>query len=268
MKQKSPSNPSSSLSLYLEEVGKFPLLSSEKKKRLYQGLLSSDAETVKKARQELIQSNLRLVIPIAKRYENRALSNLMDLIQEGNLGLSIAAKHFDPTKHNEFSTLATVYIESYIRDEARAAAGIIALPKNKRFAKARIYAVASRLAEEGKEVSPEIIHEELQDCPISLIEEMLSLPGVNDVSSGEEVPIIEDVPSKLDLQESLSEALEQVKHLSETQRFVLIHYFGLEGEETMSLSQIGKQLGVSKERVRQIKETALFQIERSSRRKP
>ncbi len=91
MKQKSPSNPSSSLSLYLEEVGKFPLLSSEKKKRLYQGLLSSDAETVKKARQELIQSNLRLVIPIAKRYENRALSNLMDLIQERNLGLSIAA---------------------------------------------------------------------------------------------------------------------------------------------------------------------------------
>ena len=111
MKQKAPLKSSSSLSLYLEEVGKFPLLDEQKKAQIADALLSSDQEAIKKARQELIQSNLRLVIPIAKRYESRALSNLMDLIQEGNLGLSIAAKHFDPTKNNEFSTYATTYIE-------------------------------------------------------------------------------------------------------------------------------------------------------------
>lgn len=259
MKQKQASR--SSLSLYLEEIKKYPLLDNDSKEHLNSMLLSLDPKQVKEAKEIYIQSNLRLVVSIAKRYQSKASRSLEDLIQEGNVGLSLAAERYDPNKGIEFSTYATYYIESYIKEEARSSS-LFPLPRLKRIARAKILAIASKLKSEGKEGNSEEIRDELPEYSLELIEELLQLP----YQAEEDIDIVsneEDNPLPI---EEIERTVSDLALLSKKEQFVVKSYFGLDGNEKKTLSEIGEALGCSKERARQIKETALFKLEKG--RKP
>lgn len=255
------SNPSSSLSMYLEEMGRFPLLNEAQKKEIDEILLHGDASSKEQARKKLIQHNLRLVIPVAEKYRRYAPSSYMDLIQDGNLALSVAAKNYKPGL-SSFSTYATYCIESYLKDSVRADP-TYALTKGRRIAKARVFAAFHILKDKlGRNPSSEDIAELLgRDYEIALIDELLQYPFSSQEDALEEAEGGDDVVSSINQSTTLEQVDISFAKLNEKEQFVLDHYFGLRGEKKLSLSEIGVKLGVSKERARQIKETALFKLE-------
>ena len=253
----------SSLSFYLEEVRKYPLLSEEEKKGIDETLLSSSNEAKKKARERLVIHNLRLVLPIAEKYAKYNESALMDYIQEGNLALSLAALHYDPSKNASFSTYASLYIDYAIKDAARKNASYYSLPKKQRDLQAKIFASYSHLLDQlGKiPTSEEILAHLDQEIPLEDIEFFLSLPQYSDDESS--LPSNEDIASSTSRNDAIEATYAKLARLNEKERFVILSYFGLGENGKLTLGQIGTKLGVSKERARQIKDAALFKLEQA-----
>jgi RNA polymerase nonessential primary-like sigma factor len=254
--------------LYLSEIGFSPLLTAEEE--VYFARLSQKGE--EKARQRMIESNLRLVVKIARRYMNRGLA-LLDLIEEGNLGLIRAVEKFDPERGFRFSTYATWWIRQTIERALMNQTRTIRLPIHV-VKEINVYLrAARRLAQTlDREPSPEDVAEML-DKPIGEVKRML---GLNERVTSVDVPRTPDTEKSLldsipDEQNSDPSVLLQDKDvqahidlwlskLNDKQRAVVERRFGLHGREIATLEEVGNELGVTRERVRQIQIEALRRL--------
>lgn len=251
--------------IYLGEIGFSPLLSAEEEVYFARLALKGD----KDARKRMIESNLRLVVKIARRYINRGLA-LLDLIEEGNLGLIRAVEKFDPERGFRFSTYATWWIRQTIERAIMNQTRTIRLPIHV-VKELNVYLRAARELTQNLDhpPTPEEIAE-MVDRPLDEVKRMLSL---NEKVTSVDTPIGKEADKSLldtladtqnidpaeelldsNLRENIDEWLEE---LSEKQREVLAQRFGLRGYEKATLEEVGKSIGLTRERVRQIQVEAL-----------
>jgi len=254
--------------LYLSEIGFSPLLTAEEEVYFARQIAKGDES----ARKRMIESNLRLVVKIARRYLNRGLA-LLDLIEEGNLGLIRAVEKFDPERGFRFSTYATWWIRQTIERAIMNQTRTIRLPIHV-VKEINIYLRAARHLSQklDHEPSPEEISEML-DKPIEDVKRML---GLNERVTSVDVPIGRDSdksildaipdeqnvdPAVLLQDEDIQSCLELwLSQLNDKQREVVEHRFGLHGREVATLEEVGNELGVTRERVRQIQLEALKRL--------
>jgi RNA polymerase nonessential primary-like sigma factor len=254
--------------LYLGEIGFSPLLTAEEE--VYFARRSRRGE--EDARKRMIESNLRLVVKIARRYMNRGLA-LLDLIEEGNLGLIRAVEKFDPEKGFRFSTYATWWIRQTIERALMNQTRTVRLPIHV-VKEINIYLRAARkLAQTlDREPSPEDVAEML-DQPIEDVKRML---GLNERVTSVDMPtghdsdksLLDTIPDEQNMDPSLFlQNTDVQKHidtwlvqLSDKQCAVVERRFGLHGREVATLEEIGNELGVTRERVRQIQIEAIKRL--------
>jgi RNA polymerase nonessential primary-like sigma factor len=254
--------------MYLSEIGYSSLLTAEEE--VYYARLSLKGD--ESARKRMIESNLRLVVKIARRYMNRGLA-LLDLIEEGNLGLIRAVEKFDPERGFRFSTYATWWIRQTIERALMNQTRTIRLPIHV-VKEINIYLRAARkLAQKlDREPSPEDVAEML-DRPIEDVQRML---GLNERITSVDVPaerdsdrsVLDTIPDEHNQDPSLVLQDDDVQRhidtwlgqLNDKQRAVVERRFGLYGRETATLEEVGNEIGVTRERVRQIQIEALRRL--------
>ncbi|MFW2374854.1 MAG: RNA polymerase sigma factor RpoS [Gammaproteobacteria bacterium] len=251
--------------LYLREIEYSPLLTAEEE--VYYSRLSRKG--VESARKKMIECNLRLVVKIARRYMNRGLA-LLDLIEEGNLGLIRAVEKFDPEKGFRFSTYATWWIRQTVERALMNQTRTIRLPIHV-IKELNVYLRAARKLEQTMEMEPTAEDiAAMVDRPVENVEKML---GLRDRVTSVDVPVGKDndrplleiipdqnnpEPSSILQHEDVLANLELwLNQLEEKQREVVIRRFGLHGYERTTLEEVGRELGVTRERVRQIQMDAL-----------
>ena len=256
---------------YLKEIRACPLLSEQEERALAQRCAEGDEEAIR----TMVTSNLRLVVSVARSYAGRGVP-LMDLCQEGSIGLLTAARKFDYLRDCRFSTYATKWIRQGISRCLLNHAGPIRVPaytaeKMKKVLAAR----AELLQQSGEEPEPgEIaaragITEEKVRQLLSLIPEVCSLDKpAGDGESTTLGELLQDVSAPEPQEELVRQELEKsmnslLAELDPRQQRVLKLYFGLEDGRCLSFEQIGKQLGVSKERARQIEKQAIEKLKKS-----
>lgn len=255
--------------LYLSEIGYSPLLSAEEEVYYSRRALKGDDAS----RKRMIESNLRLVVKIARRYINRGLP-LLDLIEEGNLGLIRAVEKFDPERGFRFSTYATWWIRQTIERAIMNQTRTIRLPIHV-VKELNVYLRAAReLAQTlDHEPSPEEIAD-LLDRPIEDVKRMLGLnetvvTSVEDpLGSDSDKTVLDTLadeqnsdPAEMLQDENLRESIDAwLLELSEKQREVVIRRFGLRGHEISTLEEVGNAIGLTRERVRQIQVEALRRL--------
>lgn len=261
---------------YLREIGRVNLLIPEEEVELAKRYEKAD----KRAKDKLTESNLRLVVSIAKKYIGRGLS-LLDLIQEGNRGLIRAVEKYDWRKGYKFSTYATWWIRQAITRAIADQARTIRIPVHMVETINKLYRTARRLMQElGREPTPEEIGEEL-DLEADRVREIFKI--AQEVTSLE-APVGEDqesflgdfIPDESQLspvdqasKQLLKDHLEEVlSTLSDREARVLKLRFGLEKDsKQMTLEEVGRVFGVTRERIRQIEAKALRKLKHPSRRK-
>ena len=261
--------------MYLKEIGKVPLLTGAEERELAIRMEQGDEEAKKK----LCESNLRLVVSIAKRYLNRGLS-FLDLIQEGNLGLIKAVDKFDYTKGYKFSTYATWWIRQAITRSIADQARTIRIPVHMVETINKLIRISRQLLQElGREPTSEEIAKEMGIT----VEKVREIKKISQDPVSLETPIGEeedshlgdfipddDVPAPVEaaaysmLKEQLMEVLDT---LSEREKKVLMLRFGLEDGRPRTLEEVGKEFNVTRERIRQIEVKALRKLRHPSRRK-
>jgi RNA polymerase primary sigma factor len=262
-----------SLDQYLKDISKYPLISRDDEAELARRIRTDDQEALEK----LVRSNLRFVVSVAKKYQNQGVS-LSDLINEGNLGLIRAAHKFDETKGIKFISYAVWWIRQAILQALAEQSRIVRVPLNRAGTLHRIGKRAAALLQElGREAThAEIAHgmdisEEEVAKTMSISQATLSLDAP--MAPGEDNKLLDYLPDTINptpdeqifvkaLTESIEEAL---SHLKERESKILRLYFGLDGNEPMTLEEIGALLGITRERVRQIKEKALSRLRHVSR---
>ena len=258
-----------SVRLYLREIGKIPLLSAEEEMELARRIIEGD----KKAKDKMAEANMRLVVSIAKRYSGRGL-DFLDLIQEGNTGLLRAVEKFDPDKGFKFSTYATWWIRQAISRAIADQARTIRIPIHMIETINRINKINRKyLQEEGKEPDVSVIAQEVGlsvdkvKQVIKITKEPISLEApIGNEEDGKFGDFVEDRSSlspmdhilKNDLKEQIDEVLDQ---LNEREKAVIRMRFGLlDDESDRTLEEIGKELNVTRERVRQIESSAIKKL--------
>jgi len=262
--------------MYLKEIGRIPLLNREQEIRLAQEVEAGSAE----AKQQLIDANLRLVVSIAKKYIGRGMT-FLDLIQEGNKGLIRAVEKFDWTKGFKFSTYATWWIRQAITRSIADQARTIRIPVHMVETINKLMRTSRRLMQDlGREPSPEEIGEKMEMEP-DKVREILKISQnttslETPVGDGEDDSILGDFiaddkqisPYESTSKQMLRENIEEVlSALSDREAKVLKMRFGLQGNKTMTLEEVGKKFGVTRERIRQIEAKALRKLKHPSRRK-
>ena len=261
--------------MYLKEIGKVPLLSPDEEIELAKKIELGDEEAKKK----LAESNLRLVVSIAKRYAGRGMQ-LLDLVQEGNLGLIKAVEKFDYRKGYKFSTYATWWIRQAITRSIADQARTIRIPVHMIETINKLNRISRQMLQEmGREPTPEEVAERL-NVSVSRVREVLKIsrdPVSLDTPIGEEDDshlgdFIEDdsALSPADsaafsmLRAELATALES---LTDRERQVVKLRFGLEDGRARTLEEVGKEFNVTRERIRQIEAKALRKLRHPSRSK-
>jgi RNA polymerase primary sigma factor len=262
-----------SLDQYLREISQYPLITREDEvdlaRRIRQGCeLSLD---------KLVRSNLRFVVSVAKKYQNQGVS-LSDLINEGNLGLIRAAHKFDETKGIKFISYAVWWIRQAILQALAEQSRIVRVPLNRAGTLHRIGKRSSTLLQElGREPTVEEIAEGMDISQeevaktLSISQSHLSLDAP--LTPGEDNKLLDYIPDTQNpgpddetFERALSESIDEVlETLKEREAKILRLYFGLEGKEPMTLEEIGGMMGITRERVRQIKEKALARLRHVSR---
>jgi RNA polymerase nonessential primary-like sigma factor len=254
--------------MYLNEIGFSPLLTPDEEVH-FARLARKGVEA---GRRRMIESNLRLVVKISRRYVNRGLS-LLDLIEEGNLGLIRAVEKFDPERGFRFSTYATWWIRQTIERAIMNQTRTIRLPIHV-VKELNVYLRAARELTQklDHDPTPEEIAE-LLDKPVDDVKRML---GLNERVTSVDTPLGHDSDKSIldtisDIRESDPAVLLQdsdlntsidkwLCELSEKQREVVARRFGLRGYETSTLEEVGKEIGLTRERVRQIQVEALKRL--------
>jgi len=249
--------------LYLSEIGISPLLSADEEKHFARCALKGDES----ARQRMIKSNLRLVVKIARHYLNRGLP-LLDLIEEGNLGLIHAVKKFDPERGFRFSTYATWWIRQAIERAIMNQSGTVRLPIHiiKDINSCLRAARKIRYQFESEPTATEIAQELGRE--VADVERLMSLHNRVTIRAGssddENGPVDrlkarrEAEPPRCAQKDCVNDLVEHwVCELNDKQRAVVERRFGLHGYRRCTLEQIGEEIGVTRERVRQIQLDAL-----------
>ena len=262
--------------MYLKEIGRIPLLTREEEIRLAQQVEAGS----EKAKKQLIDANLRLVVSIAKKYIGRGMT-FLDLIQEGNKGLIRAVEKYDWTKGFKFSTYATWWIRQAITRSIADQARTIRIPVHMVETINKLMRTARRLMQElGREPTPEEIGEKME-MDADKVREILKISqnttsletpvgdGEDDSTLGDFIADEkQDSPYDVTSKQMLSENVEEVlKALSDREAKVLRMRFGLAGNRTMTLEEVGKEFGVTRERIRQIEAKALRKLKHPSKRK-
>lgn len=262
--------------MYLKEIGRIPLLTREEEIRLAQQVEAGS----EKAKKQLIDANLRLVVSIAKKYIGRGMT-FLDLIQEGNKGLIRAVEKYDWTKGFKFSTYATWWIRQAITRSIADQARTIRIPVHMVETINKLMRTARRLMQDlGREPTPEEIGEKME-MDADKVREILKISqnttsletpvgdGEDDSTLGDFIADEkQDSPYDVTSKQMLSENVEEVlKALSDREAKVLRMRFGLAGNRTMTLEEVGKEFGVTRERIRQIEAKALRKLKHPSKRK-
>ena len=258
---------SASLEKYLQEIGKEEMISAEEEAELAQRIRKGD----QKALERLTRANLRFVVSVAKQYQNQGMS-LPDLINEGNLGLLKAAERFDETRGFKFISYAVWWIRQSILQAISEQSRIVRLPLNQVGSYNKINREISKF-EQLNERRPSLdeIAEHI-DLPAEKIDEAMSASG-HHVSvdapfvEGEDnslldVMVNEDIPStdkELVMESLKSEIRHALSILSDRERKIIEDSYGINGQE-LTLEEIGVKYGLSRERVRQIKEKAIRKL--------
>jgi RNA polymerase primary sigma factor len=265
---------SASLDKYLQEIGREELITVEEEVELAQRIKKGDQEALEK----LTRANLRFVVSVAKQYQNQGLS-LPDLINEGNLGLIKAAEKFDETRGFKFISYAVWWIRQSILQALAEQSRIVRLPLNQVGSLNKINKALSKFEQENERMpSPEELAEIL-DIPREKINDTLRVSGRH-VSvdapfvDGEDNSLLDvlvnnDSPNadRGLVNESLNKEIERVlSTLTERERDIVRYFFGI-GCQEMTLEEIGEHFGLTRERVRQIKEKAIRRLRHSARSK-
>src|SRR5688500_19180748 len=274
-KSGSASTDEGSLDQYLREISKYPLIPQEEEVRLAQRIRIGEEEALDK----LVRSNLRFVVSVAKKYQNQGVS-LSDLINEGNLGLIRAAHKFDETKGIKFISYAVWWIRQSILQALAEQSRIVRVPLNRAGALHRIGKRASTLLQElGRQPTHSEIAEGLditeEEVAKTMLISQVHLSLDAPMTPGEDNRLLDYLPDNTNrtpdeqtFEKALSEAIEEsLSNLKERESKILRLYFGLDGEDPMTLEDIGTHLGITRERVRQIKEKALLKLRHNSRRR-
>ncbi len=265
---------SQSLDKYLQEIGREELISVDDEVKLAQKIRNGD----RKALDKLVSSNLRFVVSVAKQYQNQGLS-LPDLINEGNLGLIKAAEKFDETRGFKFISYAVWWIRQAILQALAEQSRIVRLPLNQVGSLNKINKALSRFEQENeRRPSPEELAEEL-DMPMDKVADTIKISGRHvsvdapfvegednsllDVLPNDDSPVADSTLLDESLATEINRALDAM--LCEREREIVKKFFGIACQE-MTLEEIGDEFGLTRERVRQIKEKALKKLRQNPKK--
>ena len=253
---------------YLQDIRRFPLLTPEEERELAIACAAGDEEAIRK----MVNSNLRLVVSIAREYAGRGVP-VLDLIQEGSIGLLVAAKKFDHTRQTRFSTYATHWIRRGITQCIFQHTAMIHVPK---YTAERIRKVLTAKAELYQKTGEQPTGEEIAQesgIPLDKAEKLLQmLPEIYSLDApaqdGEDATVqmlLEDIHAPQPLEELVRRELVHILddllgQLDDRQREILRLHFGLEDDTCYSLEQISKRLNISKERARQVEQQAMKKL--------
>ena len=265
---------SDSLDKYLQEIGHEELITVEEEVELAQRIRKGD----RKALERLTKANLRFVVSVAKQYQNQGLS-LPDLINEGNMGLIKAAEKFDETRGFKFISYAVWWIRQSILQAIAEQSRIVRLPLNQVGSVNKINRILNKFEQEN-ERRPSIDEiAEKTDLPEDKIEDAMKVPGKHisvdaPIVDGEENSLLDllastDTPTtdnELVLESLREEIAEALQTLNERERNVIEAFFGINQQE-MTLEEIGDKYGLTRERVRQIKEKAIRRLRHNTKNK-
>lgn len=265
------SNENTSLSLYLKEIEKIPLLDRDEEYKL--AVMAKKGDSY--ARNRLVESNLRFVVSIAKQYQNRGLP-LSDLISEGNIGLLTAMDKFEPEKGYHFISYAVWWIRQSILKAIGEKSRMIRLPMNRTADLVQILQAKTNLEENGyNDASIEDIAAECGMTKDQVLEVMqmsrevssLDAPvgAEEDSSFGDFIESDFQKPDEVVMDEALKESVKRILDtLPERERGIIALRFGLEGKKPMSLKEVGELYNLTKERIRQIEKKVLGQLSEDS----
>ena len=266
---------SASLEKYLQEIGHEELLSPEEEVELAQRIHKGDRDALER----LTKANLRFVVSVAKQYQNQGLS-LPDLINEGNVGLIKAAKRFDETRGFKFISYAVWWIRQSILQAIAENSRIVRLPSNQLGALNKLKKEISRLEQELERPPSEEELADMLDIPEEKIKSILGISGRHisidaPLVADEDVNFVDVLPNEDTpptdsalMQESLSQEIERsLATLTEYEREVIKMYFGIGMPHALSLDEIAMKFGLTRERVRQIKEKGIKRLRVSSKSK-
>lgn len=262
-----------SLDQYLRDISKYPLISREDEADLARRIRAGDPEALDK----LVRSNLRFVVSVAKKYQNQGVS-LSDLINEGNLGLIRAGHKFDETKGIKFISYAVWWIRQAILQALAEQSRIVRVPLNRA---GTLHRIGKRAAALLQELGREATHAEIAEGMDISEEEVAKTMSISQVHLSLDAPLtpgednrlldyladtVSPTPDEQTIEKALTQAIEEsLGSLKEREARILRLYFGLDEHEPKTLEEIGSMLGITRERVRQIKEKALSRLRHVSR---